>query len=191
MENPLFNKRNVIVFLVCLLAVFALVWFMLPKTISIKLPGQEAAPEVKSEAKTEGFTSEEDLAADKGTDKNLPNVNPKTGSLIDGPGFERGDVEGVTQEVMSMIPSNYYFLDDGNAQNDTVVHNLCSKSCCSAQWPTPFKQKYDPYVCANKDQFVPSNIFCNNTFQDSGCLCLTKPQAQKLYNRGGNGRELF
>ncbi|QKF93880.1 hypothetical protein QKU48_gp0422 [Fadolivirus algeromassiliense] len=170
MENPLFNKRNVIVFLVCLLAVFALVWFMLPKTISITLPGQEAASEVKPEAKTEGFTSEEDLAADKDTDKNLPNVNPKTGSLIDGPGFERGDVEGVTQEVMSMIPSNYYFLDDGNAQNDTVVHNLCSKSCCSAQWPTPFKQKYDPYVCANKDQFVPSNIFCNNSFQDSGLM---------------------
>lgn len=160
MENQLFNKRNVIVFLVCILTVCVAVWFMLPKTVTVALPAQEV--------KTEGFTSEEDLAADKGTDKNIPFVNPKTGSLIDGPGFERGDVEGVTQETMSMIPSNYYFLDDGAAGEMSVQHNLCSKSCCSAQWPVPFKQRMDPYVCGNKDQFVPSNLMCNNTFQDSG-----------------------
>ena len=49
---------------------------------------------------------------------------------------------------------------------------------------TPFKQKYYPYVCSNKDSFVPSKIFCSNTFQDSGCLCLTKKQASFMYNRG-------
>ena len=181
MENSLFNKKTVVCFLGCVLIVCVLVWFMLPKTVSVALP----------EVHTEGFTTQEDLASDKGADKNIPFVNPETGSLIDGPGFERGDVEGVTQETMSMIPSNYYFLDDGAGGEMSVQHNLCSKSCCSAQWPTPFKQKYDPYVCQNKDQFVPSNIMCSNVFQDAVCMCLTKSQSQFISNRGLNGRELF
>lgn len=120
-----------------------------------------------------------------------PYVDSKTGSLIDGPGFEKGEVEDAYQESPNGIPSNYYFLDDGADGEMSIQHNLCSPSCCSEQWPTPFKRKYDPYVCQNKDKFVPSNIFCNNTFQDSGCLCLSKKQASFLYNRGGNGREWF
>jgi hypothetical protein len=147
-------------------------------------PQQEINPEHFAEQKQEA-------KQENNVDKNLPYVNPKTGSLIDGPGFEMGEIEGVTQETVSKIPSNYYFLDDG-ANNEMGIHNnLCSKSCCSAQWPVPFKQKYDPYVCANKDQFVPSNIMCNNTFQDSGCLCLTKKQGMHLATRGGNGLEWF
>jgi len=124
-------------------------------------------------------------------DKNQPYVDAKTGSLLDGPGFEQGHVDGVSQEVLQNIPSNYYFLDDGASGEMSVQHNLCSKSCCSEQWPTPFKQKSDPFVCSNKDKFTPSRMFCNNSFQDSGCLCLTKSQSLFLNNRGGNGREFF
>ena len=101
-------------------------------------------------------------------DKNTAFVDAKTGAVMDGPGFENGPIEGVTQDSLMNIPSNYYFLDDGADGEMSIQHNLCSKSCCSEQWPTPFKQKYDPYVCGNKDQFVPSKIFCNNTFQDAG-----------------------
>ena len=126
-----------------------------------------------------------------------PHVNPTVGSLIDGPGFE-GVPEKITpqyarvfQPAGSSVPSNYYFLDDGDGGDMSIQYNLCSKSCCSPQWPTPFKLKYDPYVCANKDKFVPSRIFCNNTYESSGCLCLTKDQARFIYNRGGNGREWF
>lgn len=89
------------------------------------------------------------------------------------------------------VPSNFYFIDDGANGEMSIQHNLCSRSCCAEQWPTPFKQKYDPYVCQNKNDFVSSNIMCNNSFQDSGCLCLTKKQAQFMYNRGGNGRGWF
>jgi len=121
----------------------------------------------------------------------IPYVNPETGTLMDGPGFERPLPDDAAAERSSVIPSNYYFLDDGANGEFSVQHNMCSKSCCSEQWPTPFKQKYDPYVCNNKDKFVPSNIFCNNSFQDSGCLCLSKKQASFMYNRGGNGREWF
>lgn len=131
-----------------------------------------------------------------GEDKNAPYINPNTGSIMDGPGFEKGDdgiaeIEGVPEQVANQIPSNFYFLDDGADGEMSIQHNMCSKSCCSEQWPTPFKQKYDPYVCGNKDKFVGSNIMCNNSFQDSGCLCLTKKQAKFLYNRGYNGREWF
>src|SRR3990172_4653346 len=121
-------------------------------------------------------------------DKNQPYVDAKTGSLLDGPGFEQGHVDGVSQEVLQNIPSNYYFLDDGASGEMSVQHNLCSKSCCSEQWPTPFKQKSDPFVCSNKDKngangksdgasdFTGSRYFCNNSFQDAGCLCLTRKQ---------------
>jgi hypothetical protein len=122
-----------------------------------------------------------------------PFVNPKTGTIMDGPGFERGEVEGAYLEDPSGVPSNYYILDDGAGGEMSIQHNLCSKSCCSEQWPTPFKQKYDPYVCGakSKGDFVSSNVFCNNSFNDSGCLCLSKKQSRFLYNRGGNGREWF
>lgn len=124
-------------------------------------------------------------------EKELPYVHPPSATILDGPGYEKYDIEGAYQASATAIPSNYYFLDDGANGELSIQHNLCSKSCCSEQWPTPFKQKYDPYVCANKDKFVPTNITCNNSFQDSGCLCLTKSQAQSLYNRAGNGPSWF
>lgn len=171
MESKIFNKTNLIVFLLLVLCVVVLAWLVLPKMVTLPMPGQEAKQEGKQEmegVQKEHFGEQEQ----KVVDKNMPFVDPKTGSLIDGPGFERGDVEGVTQESLSTIPSNYYFLDDGANGEMSIQHNLCSKSCCSAQWPTPFKQKYDPYVCDGKknNNFIPSNVFCNNSFQDSGLI---------------------
>jgi len=115
-----------------------------------------------------------------------PKLFPQTGTIMDGPGFEKGETDIPQSKTYDSIPSNYYFLDDGANGEATVMNNLCSKSCCSDQWATPFKQSYDPYVCANKSKFVPSNIFCNNSFQDSGCLCMTKDQGNFLGTRGGN-----
>lgn len=113
-------------------------------------------------------------------------------TLIDGPGYEKPEMDMPYYDGYdNSLPSNYYYLDDGANGEMSVQHNLCSKSCCSEQWPTPFKQKHDPNVCANKDEYVPSNIMCNNSYQDSGCMCLTKKQGRFLYNRGGNGREWF
>jgi len=191
MESKIFNKTNLIVFLLLVLSVVVLAWLFLPKMVTLTMPKQEAKQEMRMEGVQKEHFGEQEQEH-KAVDKNMPFVDPKTGSLIDGPGFERGDVEGVTQESLSTIPSNYYFLDDGANGEMSIQHNLCSKSCCSAQWPTPFKQKYDPYVCGGaKSDYVPSTIFCNNSFQDAGCLCLNKKQATFLYNRGGNGRELF
>jgi len=73
-----------------------------------------------------------------------PYVDPSTGALIDGPGFEKSEKDIPYSDVWSGIPRNYYFLDDGAGNEMSIQHNLCSKSCCSEQWPTPFKQKHDP-----------------------------------------------
>lgn len=188
MDDRFFNKTNLIVFLLVVLVVIVLTWLILPRTSSVP---QEMHPTMASNEHFGEGTQE--MQATPEADKNKPFVNPQVGTIMDGPGFEKGDVDGVSQETMSNIPSNYYFLDDGAGGEMEIQHNLCSKSCCSAQWPTPFKQKFDPYVCGakNSGEFIPSQIFCNNSFQDSGCLCLTKKQGQFLYNRGGNGREWF
>lgn len=195
------DKRTLIIFLLVVLGFVLFLWLVLPSHITVSVPTSEA--ELIQEVKQEGqehFDGIQQEANLKGKEEQIskqvvsndaPFVDPRTGSLIDGPGFERGEIDGISQETLSTIPSNYYFLDDGAGGELGVHFNLCSKSCCSEQWPTPFKQKYDPYVCGNKDKFVPSNIFCSNSFQDSGCLCLTKKQATNLYNRGGNGREWF
>lgn len=85
------------------------------------------------------------------------------------------------------VSETQYFLNDGANRTKIVHHNLCSKSCCSTQYPPSFNLKHDPLVCKSKGKYVPSNIFCNNVYQDSGCLCLTKNQATHLASRGNNG----
>lgn len=90
------------------------------------------------------------------------------------------------------IPDNYYLLDDGQSGEGALTSNLCSKSCCAPQWPLPFKMQDDAFVCANKDNLVSSNYACNSTFQNAGCMCLTKNQAMNITTRGGNaGRDVL
>ena len=121
-----------------------------------------------------------------------PSVNVAVGTIMDGPGMEPTGV--MTGAFSNAVPDNYYMLSDGSANNAfSVQNNVCSKSCCSESWPTPFKQKTDPYVCAalKNEELVSSRMFCNNAFNDSGCMCLTKNQARFLYTRGGQGGEFF
>lgn len=78
-------------------------------------------------------------------------------------------------------------LDDGMNGNAGLNFNMCSKSCCSPQYPPPFPLGSDPLICNSEDEFVPSSYKCNNGWQDSGCLCMTKEQALFLNKRGNNG----
>lgn len=77
-------------------------------------------------------------------------------------------------------------LSDGEGGSYTLATNLCSPSCCSQQYPVPFKLESNENICANRDNFVPSNIVCNNTWNNSGCMCITKKQMNYLRDRGGN-----
>lgn len=183
------NKKNIIITILALAAGVLILYTIYQLFSTRRYYTYQQRPVYRYE-NFDVKTSDQDI-------NHQPDVNPKSGAILDGPGYERSQVDGVDQDVMAIIPSNYYFLDDGSSGEMSIQHNLCSKSCCSAQWPTPFKQKYDPYVCGARNadgtpvKFVPSNIMCNNSFEDSGCLCLTQEQSKFLYNRGGNGRELF
>jgi len=185
------TKKTIIAFLLVAVGLVLFLWLVMPKYVTVSMSSKNMEEEMGEQ---EGFNGEQEMEQiqeqEHKVNMNAPHVNAETGTLLDGPGFDTG-VGGSASDVFTSIPSNYYFLDDGANGEMSIVNSLCSPSCCSEQWATPFKQKYDPYVCANKDKFVPSNIMCNNSFQDSGCLCMTKPQQSFLYNRGGNGRELF
>lgn len=200
MEDKLFNMKNLVIFLIAVIALIILIRVLTSAVNPMGNSNQENpnmpagigfVPEMIPQM-TEGFSDNTgEKAYEPVNGKNMPNKNPQTGMLVEGPGFEVGELEGAGQPSLPNIPANYYYLDDGAGGEMSIQNNLCSKSCCSEQWPTPFKMKYDPYVCQNKSEFVPSNTFCSNSFQDAGCLCLSKKQNQFIYNRGGNGNEWF
>lgn len=64
--------------------------------------------------------------------------------------------------------------------------NMCSPACCSDQWPLPFKMPVDKMTCSSTDEYVPTSYFCNNGWQDSGCLCMKKDQNDFINARGNN-----
>ena len=75
---------------------------------------------------------------------------------------------------------------DGDLGNAGLEFNLCSKSCCSAQYPNGIESKPDAFVCGSPDKFVPTTYTCNNAYEDSGCVCMTQKQMDFLNRRGGN-----
>jgi hypothetical protein len=77
-------------------------------------------------------------------------------------------------------------LDDGDMGNAGLHYNLCSKSCCAPQFPPPFGMEGDELTEKHKGEFVESSYMCNNAWQDSGCMCMTKKQSEFMASRGGN-----
>lgn len=89
------------------------------------------------------------------------------------------------------LPDNIYMLDDGNGGNLGTLNNACSKSCCAPQWPVPFKSADDKFTCFGGN-VIGSNYACNSTFQNAGCMCMTKEQALNITTRGGNaGKDII
>ncbi len=77
-------------------------------------------------------------------------------------------------------------LDDGYNGAMGLNYNMCSKSCCGPQYPPPFALAEDKMVEQHKDKFVPNNYACNNAWNDTGCVCMTKKQHDYIQSRGGN-----
>ena len=114
---------------------------------------------------------------------NPPYNNPDTRTIMAGSGFIP------QKDIIPAWGNNYGLtddLDDGEGGNMGMHYNLCSPSCCSAQYPTPHKLEKDPLVCGREDEFLPTPYTCNNAWQNSGCVCATKKQVNFLTNRGGN-----
>ena len=69
--------------------------------------------------------------------------------------------------------NNNYF----NLKNDTDIgYNMekiiCSKKCCSTDWPNNTNNSIDPKIDMNK--YLPTNLNCNDGIHDTGCICKKK-----------------
>lgn len=109
-----------------------------------------------------------------------------SGSVMSGQEFVPSQFMSPWYQAYTGDLKNHYLLDDGAGGSAGLQFNMCSKSCCSEQYPLPFKMPVETAVCENASEFVPNNYMCNNAWQDSGCVCMTKDQANFLGSRGGN-----
>lgn len=76
---------------------------------------------------------------------------------------------------------------DGSMGNAGLGFNLCSKDCCSPQYPPPFALPQDKLVANSGKKYTATPYACNNGWEDSGCLCATEKNALFLSSRGNNG----
>jgi hypothetical protein len=128
----------------------------------------------------EGFSEETPVVAQESQQIVPVAINNDTHTLMSGSQFIQQD---------DIIPAwgEYDDADVGEGVDDLGLrYSMCSKSCCSNQYPTPFDVPTNEMVCNSDAEFVPNNMTCNNSMEDSGCLCLTKKQLGFLANRGGN-----
>ena len=49
---------------------------------------------------------------------------------------------------------------------------ICSKKCCSTDWPNTTNNSIDPKIDMNK--YLPTNLNCNDGIHDTGCICKKK-----------------
>jgi hypothetical protein len=78
-------------------------------------------------------------------------------------------------------PSSSGSLDPADYENDPrMLYNKCSLDCCSPQYPTPFDDEADPFVCnkSGESQYLSSDYTCRNNTGGYGCLCMTEQQVE-------------
>jgi hypothetical protein len=167
--------------------------------------GKEGFEEEKKDAPAQEKPKALELDASKPPQGMVPAyVDPNTGSIMDGTQFldypYNNDVRNLI-EPKGLVPQMDVIgpfapivdsklgvptdLDDGAGGSLGLHYNLCSPSCCAKQWPTTVGKLKDDVVGENHN-FVNSPYTCNNAWQNAGCLCMNKPQADFLYHRGGN-----
>jgi len=98
------------------------------------------------------------------------------------------DVTGfIAAQPRDNIIKPYYEKNYNQKQDDVMDFslNMCSPNCCNKQFHPPFALAGDFYPY-DDDKYVSSSYACNNSFQNSGCLCMTKNQSEFLGSRGLN-----
>jgi hypothetical protein len=69
--------------------------------------------------------------------------------------------------------NNYFDLKYDTPTGHGMEKMVCSKSCCSTQWPTSVStQIKDPKIDMN--EYLPTNLNCNDGINDTGCICKKK-----------------
>lgn len=184
--NSASNKANSVIsfskkHLVMLLVAAVLIWMFYPM--------------IKHCYKTEENMTDTKVSDKKlqNVDNTVPNVPLIPGQIIPpNPVFPTGYTDPVLngQEPIGVETtdnnSNLYMLDDGADGRMSITNNLYSKACCSPQYPPPFATPYDETACKTRQEYANTNYYGNNSFQDSGCLCMTKDQYKFINSRGGN-----
>jgi len=63
---------------------------------------------------------------------------------------------------------------------------VCSKNCCTTQWPVPIDLTEDSNVKLNEvgTKYFTTNMTCNNGVTNTGCVCLTD-KSKKFLAKGG------
>jgi hypothetical protein len=80
-------------------------------------------------------------------------------------------------------PSSKGSINPADYENDPrMLYNKCSLSCCSPQYPTPFKGDVDPFTCGSdgKSKYLASDYTCQNNTGGVGCLCISEKQASGM-----------
>lgn len=181
-----FNKLNTVQKTLVVLVVVAVVYIIYKHTEN--LDGKTGKNEVKI---TNTPNNKQDASELKQDDIPTPVMlyDRNTGVVTAASEFV-GLPDEIEPATGSELVSNYGRvdrLDDGYNGGMGLNYNMCSKSCCSQQYPPPFELEKDAMVEKMKDKFVPNNYMCNNSWNNSGCVCMTAKQRDYIEGRGGNG----
>jgi len=70
--------------------------------------------------------------------------------------------------------NSYFDLKNDTSKSISHIEKIvCSKDCCSTQWPISDKiHVKDPKI--NMEEYLPTNLNCNNGIYDTGCVCEKK-----------------
>ena len=110
------------------------------------------------------------------TRENLTEVKPDSMTSDDVPSVKSTvDTDNMVNNLAAVdedlkIPYKYknatygdnYFIDDGGDGNIALTSSLCSKSCCTKQYPLPFDLQTDKLVDDKGVEYITTGYTCNN-----------------------------
>jgi hypothetical protein len=81
------------------------------------------------------------------------------------------NTSGYTEEFYNN--DNYFDLKYDTPTGHNMEKMVCSKSCCSTQWPTSEPTQIKD-LKINMNEYLPTNLNCNDGIHDTGCMCKKK-----------------
>lgn len=81
---------------------------------------------------------------------------------------------GCSENTEDFYNNNKYFdLKYDTTTLPNMEKIVCSKNCCSTQWPTPQPMQVE-YQKIDMNEYLPTNLNCNDGIHDTGCMCKKK-----------------
>lgn len=171
-DNVNKNNSSNLITLVVVVALF--VWLVLPSLKKMCKSSNKAAP--KPAPKPAASESTEDS---KEEFEYMTNAETSSGA-------EPSGVESPTHGyVPASLNESMYLLSDGANGEYSYQYNKCSPACCDTSCG-PVPDNYRNEWEENKGKYVLTNMTCNSSWQNTGCLCATEKQQDFIGNRGGN-----